>query len=188
MSRVRWTALLVAPLLAFAVLTAGCGGDDDENGDGGTGATGATGATAATGAGGGDEEEPGPGVVTEKPGDATQVDVTLREFAVQLGQPSVEAGQVYFLVENTGPDDPHEFVIIRSDLGPLDLPFEDNRVPEDQVDIVDEIEPFTPDSSASITVDLDAGKYLLICNITETEDGEVESHYKKGMVATFTVE
>jgi hypothetical protein len=35
---------------------------------------------------------------------------------------------------------------------------------------------------------MEAGRYLLICNITEVEDGEIESHYKKGMVAVFTVE
>ena len=177
MGRKRLLMLLVVPLLALAALTAACGGDDDEGADGATAATGGTGA-----------EEAGPGVVSERPADATQVDITLREFAIQAGQASVAAGKIYFLVENVGPDDPHEFVIISSDLGPLDLPFEDNRVPEDEVDIVDEIEPFAPDSSASITVDLEAGKYLLICNITETEDGEIESHYKKGMVATLTVE
>jgi uncharacterized cupredoxin-like copper-binding protein len=181
MNKQRMMVLLAVPLLAMAILAIACGDDDDDGGNGATGATGATGA-------GGDEEEPGPGVVTEKPADATQVDITLREWAVQTGQPSVEAGSVYFLVENVGPDDAHEFVIIRSDLGPLDLPFEDNRVPEDQVDIIDEIEPFTPESSASITVDMEAGRYLLICNITEVEDGEIESHYKKGMVAVFTVE
>ena len=127
-------------------------------------------------------------MVSEKPADATQVDITLREWAVQAGQSSVGAGEIYFLVENAGPEDAHEFVIIKTDLGPLDLPFEDNRVPEDEVDIIDEIEPFAPDSSASLTVDLTAGKYLFICNIAEEEDGEIESHYKKGMVATFTVE
>jgi uncharacterized cupredoxin-like copper-binding protein len=158
--------VLLAPLLAFAMLVGACGGDDKEEPEG---------------------EEPGPGVVTEKPADATQVDITLQEWAVAPGQPSVAAGKIYFLAENKGPEDAHEFVIIRSDLGPLDLPFEDNKVPEDKVDIVDEIEPFAPDSSASITVDLTAGKYLLICNITEEEDGEIESHYKKGMVAAFTV-
>jgi uncharacterized cupredoxin-like copper-binding protein len=168
MRKARWAKVLVLPVLILAMLAAACGGDDDDDG-----------ATEA--------EEVGPGVVSDRPADATQVGVTLREFAVQLGQPSVAAGKVYFLVENAGPDDPHEFVIIRSDLGPLDLPFEDDRVPEDEVDIVDEIEPFAPDSSASIAVDLTAGKYLLICNITEVEDGEIESHYKKGMVAAFTV-
>jgi uncharacterized cupredoxin-like copper-binding protein len=147
--------------------------------------------------GGGDDEEEGghmaeghvaePGVVHPKPADATQVNVTLREWAVAPTQPAVKAGKVYFLAENTGPEHPHELVIIRTDVGPLDLPLDDNKVPEDQVDMVDEIEEFAPHSSASLTVDLSAGKYLLICNITE-EDPAIGSHYKKGMVAALTVE
>jgi uncharacterized cupredoxin-like copper-binding protein len=164
----RFALAITVGVLALAVVAVGCGDDEEE--------------PAA--------ETPGPGVVTAKPADATQVDVTLQEWAVAPSQPSVAAGEVYFLVENIGPDDPHEFVIIRTDVGPLDLPFDEEEfgVPEDEVDIVDEIEPFTPGSTASIAVDLAAGKYLLICNITEEEDGELESHYKQGMVAAFTVE
>jgi uncharacterized cupredoxin-like copper-binding protein len=127
-------------------------------------------------------------VVETRPADATQVDVTLQEWSVQPGEASVAAGSVYFLAENVGPDHPHEFVIIRTDLAPDALPVEDGAVPEDEVDIVDEIEPFAPGSSASITVDLEAGSYVLICNITEEMDGEVMSHYELGMFAPFTVE
>ncbi len=164
--------LLAVPVLVLGMLVVACGDDDDdEEPSGGTGT-----------------EEIEPGVVTDKPDDAMQVDVTLKEWAVQTGSTSVPAGKVYFHVDNEGPEDAHEFVIIKSDLGPLDLPYEDDKVSEDGVNIVDEIEPFAPDSSASITVDLEPGKYVLICNISQVEDGEVESHYKKGMVATFTVE
>ena len=174
---IRWTRpLLLASLMIAAAFLLACGGDDDDgDGDGES--------TAADQM----EHEAEPGVVGEKPAEATQVDVRLQEWAIAPAQASVAAGQVYFLVENTGPDHPHEFVIIRTDLGPLDLPFEDNGVPEDQVEVVNEIEEFAPDSSASITADLTAGTYLLICNITE-EDEEIGSHYKKGMVAPFTVE
>ncbi len=61
-------------------------------------------------------------------------------------------------------------------------------MPEDGVDLIDEIEPFTPGSRASITVNLEAGSYALICNITEIEDGELERHYELGMWTAFTVE
>jgi len=37
-------------------------------------------------------------------------------------------------------------------------------------------------------VDLDAGNYVLICNIVEEEDGETVSHYQEGMRTPFTVE
>ncbi|MPZ50568.1 MAG: hypothetical protein GEU75_14940 [Dehalococcoidia bacterium] len=163
-------ALLLAPLLV-AGLAVGCGDDGDEGEDGHM-------------AGGHMAEA---GVVSPKPADATQVNVTLREWAVAPAQPTMKAGKVYFLVENIGPEHPHELVIIRTNLGPLELPFKDNKVPEDQVDILDEIEEFAPHSSASLTLELTPGRYLLVCNITE-EDPQIGSHYKKGMVAAFTAE
>ncbi|HEU0073911.1 MAG TPA: hypothetical protein VFS30_07850 [Dehalococcoidia bacterium] len=166
--------VLVLLVMAGGFLIA-CGGDDDEE------------PAVEDGQMEGMEHMAEPGVVSAKPDDATQVDVRLQEWAIAPGQPSVAAGKVYFLVENAGPDHPHEFVLIRTDLGPLDLPFEADKVPEDQVDLVDEIEEFAPHSSASLTVELEAGKYLLICNITE-DDPDIGSHYKKGMVAAFTVE
>jgi hypothetical protein len=39
-----------------------------------------------------------------------------------------------------------------------------------------------------LTLDLEPGSYLLLCNIVEEEDGESESHFAEGMHATFTVE
>jgi uncharacterized cupredoxin-like copper-binding protein len=100
----------------------------------------------------------------------------------------VPAGEIYFLVENAGPVDPHEFVVIRTDLAPGALPVEEGKVPEDDIDLVDEIEPFAPGSSASVTLDLEAGSYVFICNIAEIEEGELESHYGLGMRVAFTVE
>jgi uncharacterized cupredoxin-like copper-binding protein len=175
MSMKPFRIMLLALLVTAGGLLLACGGDDDDGAETQDGQMEGMGHTAE------------PGVVNAKSDDATQVDVRLQEWAIAPGQPSVEAGKVYFLVENAGPDHPHEMVIIRTDLGPLDLPFEEDKVPEDQIDLVDEIEAFAPDSSASLTVELTAGKYLLICNITE-EDPEIGSHYKKGMVAAITVE
>ena len=102
---------------------------------------------------------------------------------------AVGAGQIYFLVNNAGPTDPHELVIIRSDL-PIDkLPQDDTGfVPEDEVDFVGEIEEFAPGSRASGVFNLTPGRYILLCNITELEDGEWESHYGEGMRVEFIVE
>jgi uncharacterized cupredoxin-like copper-binding protein len=167
--------MLLALLVTAGGVFLACGGDDDD------------GAETQEGQMEGMEHEAAPGVVSRKPDGAAQVDVTLREWALAPRQPTVSAGEIYFLVENAGPDHPHELVIIRTDLGPLDLPFKEDKVPEDQIDLVEEIAEFAPHSSASLTVELTAGKYLLICNITE-EDPEIGSHYKKGMVAAITVE
>lgn len=134
------------------------------------------------------DPEPMEGVVEPPPEGAEQVGVTLQEWAVTPERESVEAGSVYFLVENAGPDDPHELVIIRTDEAHDELPVEEGRVPEDEVDMVDEIEPFSAGSSASIALDLEPGSYALICNIAEVEGFELESHYQLGMSAPFTVE
>jgi uncharacterized cupredoxin-like copper-binding protein len=178
--------LITVCLLLGAAGTAAyaCGGDDD-NDDGVTVLSPGPDPVADPEAG----ESPEPGVVQSPEAGATQVNVTLREFEVAPQTASAPAGKVYFLVQNAGPEDPHEFVIVRSDKAPNDLPVEDGKVSEDDVDIIDEIEPFTPNSTASITVDLQPGSYVLICNITEKEaDGSTESHYQNGMAAAFKVE
>jgi uncharacterized cupredoxin-like copper-binding protein len=114
------------------------------------------------------------------------VAVTLQEFAVGTVPQSVPAGSVTFNATNNGPDDDHEFVVISTDLSATELPTKSNgSVDEDAVDVVDEIEEFAPGTSESLTVDLPAGPYVLICNIYDEE--EKESHYQEGMRTPFTV-
>lgn len=123
-----------------------------------------------------------------QPAGSTRVNVTLREWGILSDVEEVGAGRIYFFVENVGPDDPHEFLVIRigdAEIG--DIPVVEGRVPEDEIDFVDEIEPFTAGSTASIVIDLSPGRYLLLCNIAEIEDGELESHYELGMRTRFTV-
>src|SRR5262245_23649700 len=133
--------VLVAGLLAL--FSAACG--DDKNEDRPTASVSASGAPVET------------GVVQPKPADATQVDVVLKEWSVTPSQTTVRAGKVYFLADNQGPSDPHELVIIQSDLAPDKLPVEKGKVPEEKVKMVDEIEPFAVRSKASITLDLKPG-------------------------------
>jgi hypothetical protein len=120
------------------------------------------------------------------------VAVTLQEFAVSVVPASVPAGSVTFDVTNDGPDDTHEFVVIKTDLGPTELPTDkDGAVEEDGkgIEVVDEIEDIPVGENPSLTVDLDAGSYVLICNILQEEpDGTLEAHYSEGMRAGFTVE
>jgi uncharacterized cupredoxin-like copper-binding protein len=116
--------------------------------------------------------------------------VELQEWAVTVEPATSSAGDVTFSVENVGAE-VHEFVVIKTDLGITDLPTEDDgSVSEDGegMDVVDEIEDISPDDAQELTVDLEAGNYVLICNIVEEEDGEVESHYQMGMRSSFTVE
>jgi uncharacterized cupredoxin-like copper-binding protein len=122
-------------------------------------------------------------------GDASTVDVTLQEFAVVPGSSSAPAGSVTFNVTNDGPEDEHEFVVIRTDLSPVDLPtVEDGSVDEEGegLEPVNEIEGIPVGETQTLTVDLDAGSYVLICNIYDED--EQESHYQEGMRVAFTVE
>lgn len=123
------------------------------------------------------------------------VEVTLQEWAVIPAQSSGEAGSVTFNVTNDGPDHPHELVVIRTDLAPDALP----TMPEGMVDeegegieVIGEIEEFSPGETRSATFDLDPGSYVLVCNVAGEEGGEHggggEIHYKMGMFAAFTVE
>ena len=176
----RWAFALLAAVAALALLLSACGDDDDEP---------APAATAAPESAASEAEDAVAGVVQPQPAGSTEVRVSLSEWAVTPSVSSVAAGDIYFLVDNLGPVDPHEFVIIRTDL-PIDgLPTDDTGfVPEDQIDLVGEIEPFTPASSASGVFNLTPGRYLLICNVVELEEGEWESHYLEGMRVEFIVE
>jgi hypothetical protein len=124
-------------------------------------------------------------------GTETTVAVTLQEFAVLPAQDSAPAGSINFEVENTGPEDPHELVVIKTDLAPDALPTaDDGSVDEtgEGIEVIGEIEEFAPGSTESRTFDLDAGSYVLICNVVEEEGGDTLVHYALGMRTGFTIE
>jgi uncharacterized cupredoxin-like copper-binding protein len=132
----------------------------------------------------------GLGLVSCDGGGSGTVDVSLQEWAVVPADESASAGEITFALSNDGAET-HEFVVIRTDLDPGSLPTgDDGAVLEDGegMEVVDEVEDLPSGDSAELAVDLEAGNYALICNIVETEDGEVESHYQQGMRIAFTVE
>ena len=121
-------------------------------------------------------------------GGGEDVSVTLQEFAVGTDPASVSAGSVTFNIENKGPDDTHEFVVIRTDLDPTALPTdEDGAVDETGagIEVVDEVEEIPVGDTPTLTVDLTAGSYVLICNIFD--ESENEAHYQEGMRTALTV-
>jgi uncharacterized cupredoxin-like copper-binding protein len=124
-------------------------------------------------------------------GEATTVEVKLQEWAVIPAQDAVPAGEITFEVENTGPDHSHELVVIRTDLASDALPTaEDGSVDEDGegTEVIGELEEFPPGETRTSTFDLEAGTYVLICNVVEEHAGETMVHYAMGMRAPFTVE
>jgi uncharacterized cupredoxin-like copper-binding protein len=155
---VRRQAAGITAVIAVLALVAGACGDDDGGEE--------------TGAGG-------------------AIAITLQEFAIIPSPAQAAAGDVTFDATNEGPDDVHEFVVFATDLAPEALPtVEDGSVDEtgEGVELQGEIEDIAVGDTQSLTIDLAAGPYVLICNIVEEEDGELESHYQEGMRVAFTVE
>lgn len=117
------------------------------------------------------------------------VAVVLGEWIVEPEPTSTAAGSVAMTADNQG-GEPHELVVVRAD-DPADLPTDaDGAVDESQIpeeDFLGEIEEFPNGEQRSGTFEMDAGTYVLFCNVTEA-DGEVESHFVEGMSTTFVVE
>jgi uncharacterized cupredoxin-like copper-binding protein len=112
-------------------------------------------------------------------GDEGEVSATLADFSVTLDSNSAPAGQVTFDVSNEA-EQTHEFVVFQTDLPEDQLPTENGDVDEagEGVTLIDEIEDIEGGSSQSLTVNLDAGSYVLICNLP--------GHYQQGMHASFS--
>jgi uncharacterized cupredoxin-like copper-binding protein len=122
-------------------------------------------------------------------GGSTTVNVTLSEWAILLDQSSAPAGNVTFAVTNDGPDEVHEFVIIKTDLAANALPTDDTGAVIEEADgltPVDEVEDMATGATEDLTVNLEAGSYVMICNIYTTDTHQ--AHYAMGMRAAFTVE
>ena len=115
-----------------------------------------------------------------------EVNLDLFEYQIVPDLDAVAAGSVAFNASNVG-DAAHELVIIRTDLAPDALPVgEDGAVDEsgEGVAVIGRIGEFAAQSDASITVDLETGSYVLICNIVE---GDALSYYQEGMYRAFTI-
>ena len=120
---------------------------------------------------------------------ATTVAVTLQEWAVVPAADSAAAGDVTFEVTNDGPADVHEFVVLKTDLDPADLPVDESGVVSEEgegIEVIDEIEDIPVGETQELPVTLEAGSYVLICNIWSEDEGE--AHYDMGMRTAFTVD
>lgn len=111
------------------------------------------------------------------------VAVELTEFAVAPTVAGVQPGTVTFETSNAGRF-PHELVVVRTDLAADALPAVDGEADENQLDIVAATDTFDGGESRTLTVDLAAGNYLLICNV---KGAQGPGHYGRGMTTAFTV-
>lgn len=171
----------------MALLVAGCGDDDGgtsaENLSEGKATTSTTAATAA----GATNECKLEGATTEAA--TQQVVLTMNEWTIK---PSTQpkAGVVTFVAENAGKE-PHELVIVKGETAEALPKDADGGMDEDKLPdggLIGEIEPFPGGQLCKGAFTLTAGKYVLLCNIVETEpNGEKESHFKEGMHTPFVV-
>ena len=122
-----------------------------------------------------------PATTAADPTDGPVVEVAMgtpQEFSMVPSVTSEPAGPVTFTVTNGGTM-VHEFVVVKTDTDAASLPTEaDGSAKEDGS--IGEIGDMEPGSTKSVTFNLKAGKYALICNLP--------GHYAGGMRADFTVQ
>jgi uncharacterized cupredoxin-like copper-binding protein len=121
----------------------------------------------------------------DEDGGGNEANATLSDFKIVLDKSSGSPGDETFHITNEGPS-AHEFVVFNTDLAEDQLPTtEENGVPivdeegSTDLELVDEAEDIEPDTSTDLTVNLQAGSYVIICN--------VPGHYSQGMHTSFSV-
>jgi len=102
-----------------------------------------------------------------------------KDFAIALDRTSVGAGRTAVGVRNTSAQE-HMLVVLRTDFAPDKLPIDDKTLKAKEDGKVGEIASIPGGRSASVTLDLAPGRYVLICNIPE--------HYTAGMYAALIVQ
>jgi len=117
----------------------------------------------------------------------TTIDAALTTYAIALDKDSAPAGEITFHVHNDATDLTHEFVVFKTDIPADQLPLNDEGIVDEEAGgadlvLIDEVEDVEPGTSADLTVTLEPGNYVLLCNIDSNE-----MHYAHGMHAPFTV-
>jgi uncharacterized cupredoxin-like copper-binding protein len=165
------------------LLLVGCGGSDKSSTDTSTSAasSGGSGTTAAQGGGGSTTTD----TQATAPANATVIGVKVGEtdakhMYLTPDKLTAPAGPVSFEVVNEGVKE-HEFVVLKTDTKAANLAYvaADDKAVENEADAVDEIGSILAGDSATLNLNLEAGHYVLLCNI--------KGHYKMGMVSDFTV-
>jgi uncharacterized cupredoxin-like copper-binding protein len=151
-------SIILANVLALSLVACGGGNSSSDTGSSGDG-----------------------GVAVTTAGTGTPVAVDLgeksdTEYFMTVTPDSVPAGPVTFTAKNTG-DDEHEMVVLKTDEAADALAVTDGKVSEDAS--VGEVSETPAGETGTLTVDLEPGKYVLVCNI--------KAHYERHMYAPFTV-
>jgi uncharacterized cupredoxin-like copper-binding protein len=125
----------------------------------------------------------GAGCSAEKPASPAGkkvVRVAERDFHITAPK-RLPAGEVVLSVRNKGPDD-HELLVVRASADEPPLRADGMTVDEDGLGraVVGALEPDDPGNVRELRVDLEPGRYELICNMA--------GHYFAGMEREITVQ
>jgi len=158
--------VMVGAAIALATVAASCGDS------GSSSAPAATTTTTTVAAATTDVSAEGTIVVTAGDTNGVAGDMTF-----DLSSSTVKAGEVTITLDNIGTIE-HEAVVLKTDTPYDELVIgSDDRV--DEADSVGEVAETPAGQSDSVTLTLEPGNYVILCNIA--------AHYRLGMVAALTV-
>ena len=108
-----------------------------------------------------------------------QLVVELTDYKVTTNSAIVRAGETKIGVRNRG-SQPHDLVVLRTDLAPERLPYDLGKAKADEPGLVARTKELRSGGTAAVTVTFEPGQYVLICNVA--------GHYGLGMRTALTVE
>lgn len=108
-----------------------------------------------------------------------QIVVEMNDYAVTPNLRSIAAGVTKVGVRNRGPQ-AHDLVILRTDLEPHKLPYDAARAKAGEPGLVARSTELRSGGTALLTVTLQPGRYVLICNVA--------GHYSFGMRTSLRVD
>ena len=108
----------------------------------------------------------------------TTVAVTLADDSVALDPADVPSGRILLEATNEG-SMTHEIEIFAGAEEGAELPVEANVADTTGLTLLDEVEDIVPGATGTLTVELEPGTYLVVCNLP--------GHYAAGMSAFLTV-
>ena len=153
--------LKVVPVAMFlTVATAGCAADSNDASSGGNAINNAA--------------------ASQSSGNSNIIVGTEKEWAIEIDHAEANAGYVTFVVSNIGTIG-HEFLVVKTDIadGKIELAGDHFEEPSPGLEVVDEIGEYAVGETHSLTLNLEAGNYQLVCNLP--------AHYGAGMHISFKV-
>ena len=108
-------------------------------------------------------------------------DSDVEHMTLQVDRTRLQPGKVTFEVTNQSQDQIHEMLVLRTDAAGQPLPYDarNEKVIEENTQDLGEVADLDPGKGGTLTLDLQPGHYILICN--------QPGHFMHGMKADLTV-